>query len=122
MAKSVVVVSPRRRHRRRREEVSALLAEFAGSGLSARAFAASRGVAMSTFQAWRRQATDQPSRGKVASPVRLLPLAVPVGRSLADAPWLEVELVSGRVLRFARGITATEIAALCDALESPCSR
>jgi transposase-like protein len=92
-------------------ERAALLAAYAGSGLTQRAFARQEGLNYSTFTAWlqgRRRAAE------VASPtakVRFAEVRLPAAASHG----LEIRLPDGLVLR---GSHATELAALARALRS----
>lgn len=107
----------RRRRHRSREEIAAILDNFDRSELSALAFAKREGLAVSTFRLWLSRRTRRPSR-------RRRPVLVPVnvlGAVAGDDVVFEVLLVGGRTLRFGRGVPVLELAAVCEALERPCS-
>ncbi len=106
----------RRRHRSR-EEIAAILDKFDRSDLSLLAFARREELAVSTLRLWLSRRDRRPAR---RAPV-LVPVHVIGGAPAADPPF-EVTLAGGRVLRFARGVDADELAAVCAALERPCSR
>lgn len=109
----------RRRRHRSREEITAILDKFDRSDLSALAFAAREGLAVSTLRLWlsrRGRPAGRRQRGPVLVPVHV------VGSATAEDVVFEVLLVGGRTLRFPRGIVADELAAICEALERPCSR
>jgi hypothetical protein len=107
----------RRRHRSR-EEIAAIVDKFDRSDLSALAFAKREGLAVSTLRLWlsRRGRAQGRSRRPVLVPVHV------VGPAAAEDVVFEVLLAGGRTLRFPRGIAAEELAAVCEALERPCSR
>ena len=103
------------RRRRSREEIAAILSSFQSSGQSALAFAQSRDIAVSSLRLWLSQARQS------RSPKRALLLPVSLPADLTSPVLFEVTLCSGRVLRFPHGTAADELAAICDALERPCS-
>lgn len=109
---------PVRRRRLSREQIAAILDKFDGSDLSALAFAKSEDLAVSTLRFWlsRRGRRSDRQRGPVLVPVHV------VGPAAAEDVVFEVLLAGGRTLRFPRGIVADELAAVCEALERPCSR
>jgi len=55
---------------KRRMEMRRVLEEFAGSGQARRAFCAKRGMALTTFDYWRRELQEKPKlvRVKIAAP------------------------------------------------------
>ncbi|MFN2428097.1 MAG: hypothetical protein ABR587_16810 [Candidatus Binatia bacterium] len=108
----------RRRHHRSREEIAAILDKFDRSDLSVLAFAKREGLAVSTLRLWLSRRGRRPGRprGPVLVPVHL------VGPAAGDDVVFEVLLAGGRTLRFPRGVPAVELAAVCEALERPCSR
>jgi hypothetical protein len=116
MGATEVPIVKRTRIRRSREEIAAIVSSFRSSGQSALAFARSQGLAVSSLRLW---ASALP-----ASPQRKPPAFVPVriADAVAPAGMFEVALAGGRVLRFPRGVATDELAAVCDALERPCSR
>jgi hypothetical protein len=74
------------------------IGQWKGSGLTQRAFCAKRGLALSTFQWWRRRLADADGRPSHAV---FLPLPVNSGpASVSGASVVEVELRSGTRLRF----------------------
>lgn len=108
----------RRRRHRSREEIAAILDKFDRSETSAFSFAQREGLAVSTLRLWLSRRGDRPVR-------RRRPVLVPV--HIVDAAAggdvvFEVLLTGGRTLRFGRGVAADELAAVCEALERPCSR
>lgn len=111
-----VPIVKRIRIRRSREQIAAIVSSFRSSGQSALAFAQSEGIAVSSLRLWASQAK------RVHSPKRpaLLPVSMPF--SLATPVLFEVMLAGGRVLRFPSGTATGDLAAICDALERPCSR
>jgi hypothetical protein len=90
-----------------------LLREQASSGLSLRAFAASRGVSANTLQYWKykRARWDE-----VFEEIRVVPAAA-VERNTAP---LEVVLSGGRAVRVHGDFDADVLRRLLTALESPC--
>jgi len=76
---------------------SSRVAQWKGSGLSQREFCANHGLALSTFQWWRRRLADagQRTSGAVFLPLPMNPQPVASSTSL-----VEVELRSGTRLRF----------------------
>ncbi|HYC54490.1 MAG TPA: hypothetical protein VEL28_06110 [Candidatus Binatia bacterium] len=106
----------RNRVRRGREEIAEILSSFERSGQSVFAFAKSQGIAVSSLRLWALRS----GRHKTVQRPALLPVTIPIG--LPSPVILEVVLLGGRVLRVPQGIAVAELAALCDALERPCSR
>lgn len=76
---------------------SGRVAQWEGSGRSQREFCATHGLALSTFQWWRRRLADasQRTRGAVFLPLPMNPQPVAAATSV-----VEVELRSGTRLRF----------------------
>lgn len=109
----------RRRRHRSREEIATILDKFDRSDLSALAFAKREGLAVSTLRLWLSR-RGRPSRHQSQTSV-LVPVHV-IGPTAAEDVVFEVLLVGGRTLRFPRGVAALELAAVCEALERPCSR
>jgi hypothetical protein len=109
----------RRRRHRSREEIATILSAFDQSGQSAVAFARREKLALSTLRLWlSRRGTARVGRRQVPL---LIPVTLPTVASAVEPPF-EVMLTNGRVLRFARGLGPDELAAVCEALERPCSR
>jgi len=109
----------RRRPHRSREEIAAILDKFDRSAISVLAFAKHEGLAVSTVRLWLSR------RGRPSGPRSQSPALVPVhviGPAAAEDVVFEVLLAGGRTLRFPRGVAALELAAICEALERPCSR
>lgn len=73
---------------------------------------------MSTLRLWLSRRIGPPGRRR--GPV-LVPVHV-VGAAAGSDVVFEVLLAGGRTLRFPRGIAADELAAVCEAIERPCSR
>ena len=109
---------PVRRRHRSREEIAAILDKFDRSELSAFAFAGHEGLAASTLRVWLSRRSESALDQQAP---RLVPVRV-VGPAAAEDVVFEVLLVGGRTLRFPRGIPGPELAAVCEALERPCSR
>jgi len=109
----------RRRRHRSREEIAAILDKFDRSAISVLAFAKRQGLAVSTLRLWLSR-RGRP-RGRRSQTSVLVPVHV-IGPAAAEDVVFEVLLVGGRTLRFARGVAIDELAAVCEALERPCSR
>ena len=107
----------RRRHRSR-EEIAAILSALDSSGQSAAAFSRSEGLALSTLRVWM---SRRAMRSRRPPSPALVPVTITAG-SFAPSPLFEVVLAGGRILRFACGVPTEELAAICDALDRPCSR
>ena len=108
----------RRRHRSR-EEIAAILDKFDRSAISVLAFAKRESLAVSTLRLWLSR-RGRPSGRRSQSPV-LVPVHV-LSPAAAEDVVFEVLLAGGRTLRFPRGVGTDELAAVCEALERPCSR
>ena len=87
----------RRRIRRQANEWSALILEQADSGLSQRAFCASKGVSVSSFGAARRRLGTTRPGARIEDFV-----AIPMGRVTASDWEVELDLGDGVVLRVRR--------------------
>jgi hypothetical protein len=99
--------------RRTQEEWRALFAAQAGSGQTAAAFCLERGVCPKYFSLRRRQLLGR------ASPRTALAGFVPVALPrLAEAPMLEVRLVTGLQLRVPAGVSAPWLAEFVRALQA----
>ena len=107
----------RTRIRRSPEEIGAIVSSFRSSGQSVFAFARSQGIPVSSLRLWS-------SSASLPKPRRSRPLLVPVRITDAAMPvvMFEVILAGGRVLRFPRGTSVEDLAAICEALERPCLR
>jgi hypothetical protein len=116
MGTTEVPIVKRIRIRRSREEIAAIVASYRSSGQSALAFSRSQGLAVSSRRPWLSQRpAKRPRKLSTLVPVRIVGPA-------ATLAVFEVALAGGRVLRFPSGTSADELAAICDALERPCSR
>ena len=95
---------PRRRNRpRSATEIREILDTLASSGLSRRQFAADHDIPLSTLQSW--LAKD----GKRSSSQAADLIAVDLGEAMAPPPCLEIELVSGEILRVPPGCRADDL-------------
>jgi hypothetical protein len=100
-------------------DLSALLAEHAGSPLSLAAFARERGVpAWRLYEARRRaRGADHSCADSPLVPVRVLPLAGTDSAELHAPAAIDVELVSGRKLRIPSGFDAETLARIVGVLD-----
>jgi hypothetical protein len=93
-----------------------MLADWQRSGLTARAFCASRQLSEASFYSWRRTLRE---RDRQLPATRPLPKLVPV-RVVAEAV-LEIVLPGGLVVRVPAGVDADAVAKLVAALRiTPC--
>ncbi len=108
-SKAVVAVSGRRRARRSESQWRALVSAFAASGASRQVFCTRNGVAVSTFDWWRKRLGGTSSTGTVRANADTLfvELSAPVSRVAeggggASAWDVELDLGAGVVLRVRR--------------------
>jgi putative transposase len=111
-SRAVVPVSVRGGARRSEAQWRALFSAFEASGETRRRFCARHGVALSTFEWWRRRLREQ-ARSTSAAPLRsealFVELTAPMApiRELPGSAWdVELELGAGVVLRLRRGAGA----------------
>ena len=81
----------RKRNRLGRPEAAAIVEEFEQSGQSRAEFCATRGLAVSTLDSWRRRVAGHPGLVEVK-------VARGVGQRVPDAPVLIVRLRNGRAV------------------------
>jgi hypothetical protein len=89
----------------RRSEMRRVVEEFGASGLTRREFCSQRGIAVTTFDYWRRQfrATPRLVKVEVAQPeaaARSFTLRLANGRSLESSWWFDEEDLA-RLIRIA---------------------
>ncbi len=107
--------------RTRREEWRKRVARWKDSGLTAQEYASEAGLNPRTLAWWKsalereaREASARPSRASAQTPLKLIELAPPV----AAACTIELELGSGRRLRFTEAVAPEAIARLLAVLEA----
>lgn len=112
-SKAMVPVSDRRRVRRSEAQWCALVGAFAKSGTSRRAFCVQHGVALSTFDWWRKRLGAQPPAGGLGRNTEALFVELTAPGELATASkrvapvWdVEWDLGAGVVLRLRRSAPA----------------
>lgn len=94
-----------------------VLARFAGSGLSVRAFCRREKVTEPAFYAWRRVVGERDSQRGQAAPA-FVPLMVRDESAPVTDAGIIVELRGSRVLRLPAAVTAERLAELIRAVES----
>ena len=111
-----------RRQRRSREEVGAVLKDFERSGLSQSAFAAGRGIPLSTLQYWLRRSREETSGQDVTTPQRmeLVPIRIVDPLPAPSQAMLELESDHGYLLRFPAGLSPELLARYVETLERRC--
>ena len=100
MQDTQIVSGPRARIRRSRAEVEGLLGEYRSSGLTQRAFAASKGISLSTLSSWLHLRRSESSGSIVENP-RLVPVELtdtPPGLSGIAGGCYILNLAGGRSL------------------------
>jgi hypothetical protein len=102
-------------------EMAALIDEWQVTGCTAKAFARTRGVSVSTLKRWRRRLAAATSEGPGRSPRggTLVPVRVVAPREEGEAA-LEVVLTTGDRIRLGRGVTPELLRALVEALRTGC--
>lgn len=112
--------APVRRRRRTSQEIAALVAEYRRSGSSQHAFAASRGISLSTFTNWLGRLR---SGGALAHPVaqRLVPVRITgPGPWEASAERIEIVLRSGVILRLPQRFDDAVVERLVEIVSERC--
>jgi hypothetical protein len=109
--------------RRSRAEVEALVAEYAASGLSRKAFCAGRGLAVATLDVYRRRVRKaqlgDSVRDGVLLPVEVLDPGTKIGRPDKDTQTygLTVLLVNGRRIEIGPGFDARVLEQIVSVLD-----
>jgi len=103
---------PKRRSRpRSAEEIHQILADLAASGLTRRKFATDRGIALSTLHSW----LAKHGRSSCRQGADLVAVGS-LGSSTTMAASIEIELVSGDIVRVAHGCNAEDLRAVLEEL------
>ena len=113
------------RQRRSREEIAELLEDLGQSELSQAAFAAERGLPLSTLQYWLRQSREgalgRVHRGRTPSrAAELVPVRIVDAAPASSATLLELESEHGYRLRFPAGLSPDLLARYVEALAPRC--
>lgn len=115
----------RRKPHRNPEEIAQILAAYEASGMTQTAFVAERGLALSTFQLWRRRQRESPS-ASVADPMApsfIEVVADPLAPDEQDG--FELRLPNGVQLHIPPRFHEQSLKTLLEILHSsasPCSR
>ncbi|MEM9360091.1 MAG: hypothetical protein AAGB04_28230 [Pseudomonadota bacterium] len=119
-------LSARPKPHRKPKEIAQILADYEASEMTQAAFVASRGIALSTFQLWRRKQRDRTS-GLVANDTEtssfIEVIAEPVGSS--DHDEFELRWPNGVQLRIPSRFQKQSLKSLLEIIHpnsSPCSR
>ena len=96
------------RRRRTKAAIQKILSDFQSSGLSQERFCKENQIPYSSFQSWLKKSrkTNQ----------SVLPAIIPVGIVPSPAPWIEVELPQGQVIRLSPGVNSEDLKTVLTAL------